>query len=156
MLTILQFQIEDNQRELRSGTMLKMYCPGKYNHFPHKLMIKNGKISNNVKYQDLCVERFAVNVAYNNDPWVFEVENNSMVDLRVKYGYLHGELEGVYSTIAENDEILSKFFLNHNIIVNWINCYFTWGWFDYEKGKWTGAVGKVNTYSVLSCIKINH
>ena len=86
MLIILQFQIDDNQRELDSGTMLKMYCPGQYNHFPHKLMIKNGQISNNVKFQELCVERFAVNVAYNNDPWVFEVENNSMVDLRVYLG----------------------------------------------------------------------
>ena len=118
MLIILQFQIEDNQRELRSGTMLKMYCPGKYNHFPHKLMMyKNGEMNNNVKYQDLCVETFAVSVAYNHNSWYFEIENNFMVDLREKYGYLHGDSVGVYTNIAEDDEILSKFFKNHNIIV---------------------------------------
>ena len=120
------------------------------------MMYNNGSVTNNVKYQNLCVERFAINVAYNNDPPHFEVENNSMVDPRVRYGYYHGKYVGHDSIISEDDEILSKFFLNHNIIVNWINCYFTWGWFDDEKGKWTGAVGKVNTYSVLSCIKINH
>ena len=114
MLIILQFQIDDNQRELNSGTMLKMYCPGQYSHFPHKLMIKNGR---NVKYQDLCVERFAVSVAYNHDPGEFEVENKSVVDLRVKYGKLHGEMVGSHDYISQDDEILSIFFRNYNILV---------------------------------------
>ena len=26
---------------------------------------------------------------------------------------------------------------------NWINCNYTWGWFDDETGQWTGAVGQV-------------
>ena len=112
------------------------------------MMHKNGSVSKNVRYQDLCVERFAINVAYNNEPGYFEVENNSMVDLREKYGRTHGELVGKYSNIPEDDEILSKFFLNNNIIINWIDCNYTWGWFDYETGKWTGAVGKVTIYSV--------
>ena len=111
-------------------------------------MHNNGTVSKNVRYQDLCVERFAVNVAYNNDPWAFEIENNSMVNRREKYGHLHGNLVGTYSYITEDDEILSMFFLNYNIIINWINCNYTWGWFDYEKGKWTGAVGQVTIFSV--------
>ena len=143
MLIILQFQIDDNQRELNAGTLVKLFCPGKYHQLPIKLMIKNGQISNNVKYQDECVERFAVSVAYNHDPWFFEVENNSMVNIRDKYGYLHGDNVGVYSQISDADEILSIFFENHNIIVNWIDCNYTWGWFDDETGKWTGAVGQV-------------
>ena len=72
------------------------------------MMHNNGSVSNNVRYQDLCVERFAVNVAYNHDPEYFEVENNTLVDLREKYGYLHGDLVGVWSYIPEDDEILSK------------------------------------------------
>ena len=52
------------------------------------MMFNDGSVSNNVRYQDLCVERFAINVAYNHDPTFFEIENNSMVDLRKKYGYL--------------------------------------------------------------------
>ena len=112
-----------------------------------KLMIhNNGSVSNNVRYQDLCIERFAVNVAYNHDYTWFEVENNSLVDLREKYGYLHGDKVGHYSY---DTEILSKFIYNHNIIINWIDCNFTWGWFDYETGKWTGAVGQVTIYSIF-------
>ena len=118
-----------------------------------KLIIhNNGSVSKNVRYQDLCVvytvERFSVNVAYNYDSEIFEVENNLMIDLRKKYGYTNGDMVGVYSNTADNDEILSMFFLNHNIIINWIDCNYTWGWFDYETGKWTGAVGKVTIYSV--------
>ena len=137
------------ERGAESETLFKVYCPEQFNHFPMKLkMHNNGSVSKNVRYQDLCVERFAVNVAYNDDHYSFELENNTMVDLREKYGYTHGEyLVGVNSYIAEDDEILSKFFLYNNIIINWINCNYTWGWFDYETGKWTGAVGQVTIYS---------
>ena len=111
------------------------------------MMHNNGSVSKNIKYNDLCVERFAVSVAYNNEAWWLEVENKSLVDTTEKYGYTHGQLVGVTSFIAKDDEILSKFFLNYNIIINWIDCNFTWGWFDDETGKWTGAVGKVTIYS---------
>ena len=40
-------------------------------------------------------------------------------------------------------EILDSFFKNHDIVPAWINCHYTWGWYDEESGKWTGAVGKV-------------
>ena len=50
----------------------------------------------------------------------------------------------LYDSLSEDDEILSKFFLNYNIIINWIYCNYTWGWLDHETEKWTGAVGKVN------------
>ena len=137
------------ERGAESETLFKVYCPEKYNHFPMKLkMQNNGSVSKNVRYQDLCVERFAINVAYNYDPGWFEVENNSLVDLREKYRYTHGEWVGAYDSLSDDDEILSMFFLNNNIIINWIDCNFTWGWFDYETGKWTGAVGKVAIYSV--------
>ena len=75
------------------------------------MMHNNGSVSNNVRYQDLCVERFAVSLAYNLEPWILEVENNSLVDLPEKYGYLHGERVGVATYIAKDDEILSMFFL---------------------------------------------
>ena len=109
------------------------------------MMYNNGSVSKNVRYKDLCVERFAVNVAYNYDPTWFEVEDKLMVDMWEKYGYLQGDKVGQYSY---DTEILSKFISNYNILVNWIDCNYTWGWFDYETGKWTGAVGKVTIYSV--------
>lgn len=116
----------------------------------------NGSVSKNVRYQDICVDRFVIAVAYNSEPTLFEIENNLMVDLRVKYQFTQVEKIGYYSFISENDEILSKFFNSYNIIIQWINCNYTWGWFDYETGKWTGAVGQVIIYLNFVCIKINH
>ena len=41
-------------------------------------------------------------------------------------------------------EILEIFFKTENVIVkNWIDCNGTWGGYDDETGRWTGAVGKV-------------
>ena len=134
--------------------MFKVYCPGQYNHFPHKLMMFNNG-SMNTRYKDICVERFTVNLAYNNDLAIFEVENNSLVDLREKYGYFHGEYVGLYSYISDEDELLTTFISNYNLIVNWIDCNYTWGWFDYETGKWTGAVGKVTSYLICEGFIIN-
>ena len=153
---IIQFQIDDKQKGVEQGTSFKVYCPGQYKTFPHKLMMyNNGSVSNNVKYQNLCEERFVISVAYNSEPNGFEIENNSMVDLSKKYGYSIVDWIGTVSYIPDDDEILSKFFLNHNILVNWIDCNYTWGWFDYETGKWTGAVGQVNIYSGCMCINID-
>ena len=147
-MIISQFQIDDNQKRVESETSFKVYCPGEYKRTPLKLMMySNGSVSNNVRYQNLCVERFAISVAYNHEPPVFEVENNTMLELAKKYGHLHGDRVGGESYIPDDDEILSMFFLKHNIIINWINCNYTWGWFDYETGRWTGAVGEVNIYS---------
>ena len=92
----------------------------------------------------------AISVAYNNEPGLFKVENNTMVEWYDYYFIIHG-----YSSLPYTYEILSKFFLNHNILVNWIDCNYTWGWFDYETGKWTGAVGQVNIYSGCMCINID-
>ena len=79
----------------------------------------------------------SINVAYNNDPGWFEIVNNSMV------GYPVYSVEGAYSNIAYDFEILEIFFKTNNVIVNWLNCNYTWGWYDYDTGRWTGAVGKV-------------
>ena len=78
----------------------------------------------------------SINVAYNDDPLFFEIVDNSM------YAYPVNIKEGGYvSNIPWDFEILEVFFENKIII--WINCDYTWGWYDDETGKWTGAVGKV-------------
>ena len=40
-------------------------------------------------------------------------------------------------------EILGSFFSTHDIVPVWTDCHSTWGWYDEESGKWTGAVGTV-------------
>ena len=79
----------------------------------------------------------SINVAYNDDPGFFEIVDNSM------YAYPVNIIDGEYSNIAQDFEILEVFF--ENKIINWINCNYTWGWHDDETGRWTGAVGQVNT-----------
>ena len=145
-LIILQFQIDGRPKAMEPETTFKVYCPGQYKRFPYKLMMYNdGSVTNNVRYKNLCVERFAVSVAHNNEPTVFEVVNGTLVDMREKMGHLHGNLVGAYDYISEDDEVLSMFLIkNYNIIINWIDANYTWGWLDDETGMWTGAVGKVN------------
>ena len=48
-----------------------------------------------------------------------------------------------YGQYSHDYEILKSFFSKFNIKPTWINCNFTFGWFDYEAGHWTGAVGQV-------------
>ena len=55
---------------------------------------------------------------------------------------------GEYSNIPYDFEILEDFLKSYVIATNWIDCNDTWGWYDDETGRWTGAVGKVimNTF----------
>ena len=92
----------------------------------------------------LCLKAsLSINVAYNNDPWAFLIVNNSMVE------YPANIIEGVDNYISWDFEILEIFFKTKNVIVNWINCNYTWGWFDDETERWTGAVGKVKVNMFL-------
>ena len=81
-------------------------------------------------------------MAYNNEHRWFGIVNYSMVEYPAKI------IEGKTSVIPHNFEILEIFFKTRNVIVHWINCHYTWGRYDDETGRWTGAVGKVriNTY----------
>ena len=101
-------------------------------------MYQNGSVSKKIRYKDICTDKFLISVAYNND-YVsgFEIVNESMVEFPVD------PVKGLYSSIPYPGEILSAFLENHNIFVQWINCNFTWGWFDDESETWTGAVGQV-------------
>ena len=83
----------------------------------------------------------SINVAYNDDPGFFEIVDNSM------YAYPVNIIDGEYSNIAQDFEILEVFF--ENKIINWINCNQTWGWYDDETERWTGAVGKVKLNTFL-------
>ena len=79
----------------------------------------------------------SINIAYNNDSGWFEFVNNSMVEYPAKI------IEGKDDYISWDSEILEIFLKNKYI--RWINCNYTWGWHDDETGRWTGAVGQVNT-----------
>ena len=119
----------------------KVYCPGQYKRSPQKMFMYNdGSVSKNVQYKDICTEKFTVNIGYNNEPpsyEIFEVVNNSMVEYDVNIVTGRGY-------ISQDWEILSIFFQNYNLIINWVDCNYTYGVYDDKTGKWTGAVGKVH------------
>ena len=128
-----------NVNHLGLGTNFRLYCPKERNH--HKMMIfKNGTTKDDLQYKDLCKEEHEVRIAYNNEMNWFEIDNitNSMVE------YPHWWIMvGDYGLLSDEYEILKTFFSKFNIKPTWINCNFTWGWFDDEAGHWTGAVGQV-------------
>ena len=134
-------QLDKNKYGRDSQTFFKVYCPGQYNHHPQKLMMQdNGSVSKNVEYKSICTEKFLFQIAYNNDGVLFRIENNRW-SVR---STLHGEYVGHYSTITRDYEILFMFFKNYNTYVGLTNCNYTWGTYDDETRKWTGAVGQVN------------
>ena len=107
-------------------------------------MYDDGSVSSKVRYSDICKDRFVANIAY---VWSEAVVNNSMVE------YPPYIMEGEFPYIPYDYEIIGPFLFNHNIIVNkWIDCNDTYGIFDNETGKWTGAVGQVNIKLQVSYI----
>ena len=58
--------------------------------------------------------------------------------LTKKYGHMHD-----LGQISQEYEMLKTLFSKFNIKPTWINCNYTWGWFDEETGHSTGALGQV-------------
>ena len=92
-------------------------------------------------YKEICSgEKKKVNLAHLGNWGGFKVENNSMVHIpRKLMEYIHGK----YSNMPQDWEVLSKFFSLYNIEPNWLDCNYTYGYYDEELGGWTGCVGKV-------------
>ena len=67
------------------------------------------------------------------------VENGTLME-----GIPHQKnIFGDWPQMSEDWEVLSKFISIHNIEPNWLDCDFTWGWYDEDLGGWTGCMGKV-------------
>ena len=119
-------------------------------------MTKDGTEARNRKYQDVCPvtteaaepKKNEVRVAYNNDPGLFHVNNdtNTMKEFPLSQTLRLARLEPY---TPKDWEMLRIFFDNNNIEPKWINTHFTWGWYDEETGSWTGGVGQVRF--ILSC-----
>ena len=91
-------------------------------------------------YKEICrEEKKKVNVGFNQD-WYFLMNNSSMVQIPRKP---ENYIDDKYSSMIYDWENLGKFFSLHNIEPNWINCYWSWGWYNAELGEWTGCTGKV-------------
>ena len=90
-------------------------------------------------YKEICGgEKIRVHLGYNNDPVFMTVEDNELLQIP-----RNRALKGEYSEMVHLWEVLNKFFSLYNIEPIWLNCNFSWGWYDEEKGAWTGCIGKV-------------
>ena len=79
-----------------------------------------------------------VKMGFVNDKERMIVENSTMMEIP-KQKFIFGKGSGM----SQNWEVLSKFFSIHNIEPNWLDCNFTYGWYDEALGGWTGCMGKV-------------
>ena len=101
------------------------------------LLVTNATVNWNLGFDDVCVEKH-VSIAYNNEPYVFEISNitGEMVEFPVI------PMLSV-TTVAYEWEIQASFFKYNNIKPQWINCNYTWGTLNYTTGQWSGAVGLI-------------
>ena len=99
-------------------------------------------ISREVKvasYKEICGgEKVRVHFGYNNEQGIMEVEDNKLLQDPPKRS-----LKGDRSEISRDWEVLYIFFSAYNIEPIWLNCHYSWGWYDEEQGAWTGCMGKV-------------
>ena len=92
-------------------------------------------------YKEICSgEPKKVNLGYFRNADHFKVEDNSLVHIPRNP---EDNIYGRYSSLSYNWEVLSKFFSMYNIEPNWLDCNYTYGWYDDELGEWTGCMGKV-------------
>ena len=90
-------------------------------------------------YKHVCRgEKKKVNLGYNNDLNYFEVMNNTLIPDPEERN-----LKGTAASVSQFWEVLSTFINIHQILPTWLNCGYSWGYFDEEEGQWTGCMGKV-------------
>ena len=105
-------------------------------------------------FKEICSgEPKKVNLGFNNDFGLMRVENNTLTTSPPSCGdfpFKPSKLQpinpciyGVHTIMAHVWEALLKFFSIHNILPNWLDCDWSWGWYDEELGGWTGCMGKV-------------
>ena len=92
-------------------------------------------------YREICNgEPRKVNLGYLIDPSGVEIENNSLLHSpRGPKNYMYGHSP----EMALDWEVLSMFFSIYNMEPNWLDCNYTYGWYDEDLGGWTGCIGKV-------------
>ena len=85
----------------------------------------------------MCKGKYVI-VAYNNDPYYFEVSKTTgeMVDFP-------GRRYVSYWNLASESQIQAVFFETNNIQPTWLNANYNWGTLNYTTGQWSGAVGLI-------------
>ena len=106
---------------------------------PHKklLLLKNATVNWNLGFDDVCNEKYVI-VAYNNEPWYFEVSN--ITGNMREYEPIP---EVSYNNVGWEWEIQAGFFENNKVKPIWLNAYYNWGTLNYTTGQWSGTCGMI-------------
>ena len=112
-----------------------------------KLLLMHGQV--NRPTGEVCQP--IIRMAYNQDDGAFFLLkknethfNNTMYDGWLDNGWF-------MDFQAWPNEILSSFFSSQNLTPTWQDNNYTWGWYDEETERWTGAVGMV---SYMICYEV--
>ena len=100
-----------------------LFCLEENNVRQLKAFVKDGQVTTN---KEMCGRKI-VRMAYNQDPGFFELDQDMNVVKIEKY-----------------HDVLISFFSSQNLTPVWQNANYTWGSFDEETRRWTGAVGLVS------------
>ena len=134
-ILISYIQVHIPKRRLSKSFITKMKCQLK-SKTTHDVLIS--KEISYKSYKEICIgEKKTVKLGYNNDPLFMTVENNSLISTPPP-NLIQGK-----GPMSQTWEVLSIFFSRHNIEPNWLNCHFSWGWFNPDLEEWTGCMGKV-------------
>ena len=120
------------------GTLFNVMCPGENERYHNLMIFHDGSVNRNLKYKDVCPV-----AELESEPEYHHINIALTLPMREYPTSVTLEKSKDHPSIPNSWEILKIFFDHINIVPNWINCYRNWGWFDYETGKWTGAVRKV-------------
>ena len=94
-------------------------------------------------YKEICSgEPKKVNLGFNND-FYWKVENNTLMPYPKSCVDTNNCVHNDDAKMCKGWEILFKFHSIHNIEPNWLDCNYTWGWYDEDLKGFTGCVGKV-------------
>ena len=106
-------------------------------------------MKNFVQHLDSCnTDKTFVKIGYNNVHGRFEYSTESKSV--VKYPVLIETPVKFKSSISYDWEIISSFFLIHDVEAEWINCNFDWGRYNETTRIWSGGIGKVVIFMLSS------
>ena len=111
------------------NTIFDFICDGNFTLHSTRLLLRNGLVNKPIK--EVCSKQL-VRVAFNNDESVVEVDPET--DWFIEY---HLNLYVLWDY-----EIMVTFFEAYNLEATFLDCNYTWGWYEEGLG-WTGAIGKV-------------
>ena len=121
--------------------LFSLQCPGEFINDVLKLQLfYSGTVRGNLHFYDLCKVVNRVKIAYINSTIQIDSATNTVILPPTHYPL---PIKGWNAQISFDFEIIGEFLRYHNIIPTWIDCHYTFGWYDEESGKWTGEVGKV-------------